>query len=98
MAGALKCSTTMQNTKMALGYRTAIWEDLAYNGHEFHYSDFHTNELEKLPVQFLNAKGIETNTRLYRHKNTFASYMHVYWGENEHFINKLLKMKGLTRL
>ncbi|MCE7059158.1 cobyrinate a,c-diamide synthase [Dyadobacter sp. CY343] len=94
MAAALKCSTTMQNTKMTLGYRTAIWEDLAYKGHEFHYSDFHTNELEKLPVQFLNAKGIETNTRLSRHKNTFASYMHVYWGDNGNFIKKLLKIRA----
>ncbi|MCF2487546.1 cobyrinate a,c-diamide synthase [Dyadobacter sp. CY347] len=94
MADVLKCSTTMQNTKMTLGYRTAQWADLEYKGHEFHYSDFETNDLGNLPIQCRNAKGIETDTKLYRHKNTFASYMHVYWGENGNFIKKLLKLSA----
>ena len=84
----------MQNTKMTLGYRIAQWADLEYKGHEFHYSNFEMNNLENLPVQCRNAKGIETETRLYRHKNTFASYMHVYWGENGNFIEKLLKLSA----
>jgi cobyrinic acid a,c-diamide synthase len=89
MTGVLKCSTTMQNAKMILGYRIAKWDDLEFRGHEFHYSNFIENRLNAMQMEITNAKRIETGTAFYQYKNTFASYMHVYWGENPAFLTKL---------
>lgn len=97
MAGVLECKTSMQNSKMKLGYRIANWKDLEIRGHEFHYSALQDEGLQAEPVSITNAKGIETETRFYRKYNTFASYMHVYWGDNEKFIEKLLKVKFLPQ-
>jgi len=90
MTGLLDCTTSMQNPKMTLGYRIANWGDLEIRGHEFHYSGLQNEALQTEPVTITNAKGIETETKLYRKYNTFASYMHVYWGEKKEFIEKLL--------
>jgi cobyrinic acid a,c-diamide synthase len=91
MANVLDCSTSMENAKLTLGYRTISWNDLELKGHEFHYSGFVENALETEPVTVKNAKGIELETQLYRKRNTFASYVHLYWGENYSFIEYLLK-------
>jgi len=36
-----------------------------------------------------NAKGLAVSSSLYRKQNTFASYIHVYWGEQDEFLKKL---------
>ena len=91
MAGVLDCITSMENSKLTLGYRTIHWNDLELKGHEFHYSRLVKNALETEPVIVKNAKGIEVETQLYRKLNTFASYVHLYWGENFGLIEYLLK-------
>jgi len=93
MAGVLDCSTSMLSSKMKLGYRIANWEGLEIRGHEFHYSGLVNNGLESETVSITNAKGTEVETKLYRKNNTYASYMHVYWGENEAFIKRMLIKK-----
>lgn len=92
MAGALDCNTSMLHSKMTLGYRVGNWDGLEFRGHEFHYSGFTNNELAEAKAKITNAKGIETETKLYRKYNTFASYMHVYWGDNRGFLEKLLEL------
>ncbi len=91
MASVLDCVTSMENSKLTLGYRTIQWNDLKLKGHEFHYSRLLENAMETESVIFKNAKGIEVETQLYRKLNTFASYVHLYWGERVEFIEYLLK-------
>lgn len=91
MAGVLDCSTSMENPKLTLGYRTIQWHKLDLKGHEFHYSRLVENALEPESITVKNAKGIEVETQLYRKLNTFASYVHLYWGERFEFIEYLLK-------
>jgi len=91
MAGILHCTTSMQNSKLTLGYRIIHWNELELKGHEFHYSRLVENALETESVIVKNAKGIEVETQLYRKLNTFASYVHLYWGENYSFIEYLLE-------
>ena len=90
MAGVLDCVTTMQPAKMTLGYRIADWNDIKIKGHEFHYSHFQKNEVPFEAVKVTNAQGIETDTKFYRTANTIASYMHLYWADNERFLTNLL--------
>ncbi len=100
MAGVLDCTTSMENSKLTLGYRTVLWNDLEMRGHEFHYSRLVENALRAESVIIKNAKGIEVETQLYRKLNTFASYVHLYWGERFEFIEYLLKnfaSKGFTQ-
>ena len=91
MVGVLDCITSMENSKLTLGYRTIHWNDQELKGHEFHYSRLVKNALETEPVIVKNAKGIEVETALYRKLNTFASYVHLYWGERAEFVEYLLK-------
>lgn len=100
MAGVLDCTTSMENSKLTLGYRTVLWNDLELKGHEFHYSRFVENTMEIESVIVKNAKGFEVETQLFRKLNTFASYVHLYWGERVEFIEYLLEnfaSKGFTQ-
>ena len=100
MAGILDCTTSMENSKLTLGYRTIQWDKMELKGHEFHYSRLIENDLEPEYVIVKNAKEIEVETRLYRKLNTFASYVHLYWGERVEFIEYLLNnfpSKGFTQ-
>lgn len=100
MAGVLDCTTSMENSKLTLGYRTIQWNDLEMRGHEFHYSRLIENSLETQLTTIKNAKGIEVETQLFRKLNTFASYAHLYWGERFEFIEYLLNnfaSKGFTQ-
>jgi cobyrinic acid a,c-diamide synthase len=94
MVGTLDCNTSMLHSKMTLGYRIGNWDGLEFRGHEFHYSGFISNELAAVKAKITNAKSIETETKLYRKNNTFASYMHAYWGDNRGFLEKLLESMG----
>ncbi|GLU50541.1 cobyrinate a,c-diamide synthase [Dyadobacter frigoris] len=91
MTGILDCTTSMENSKLTLGYRIVQWNNLEMKGHEFHYSRFVKNTLRAESVIIKNAKGIEVETQLFRKLNTFASYVHLYWGENRSFIEYLLE-------
>ncbi|MCF0056858.1 cobyrinate a,c-diamide synthase [Dyadobacter sp. CY356] len=100
MAGVLDCTTSMENSKLNLGYRTIQWNDLELRGHEFHYSRLLENASHAESVIIKNAKGMEVETQLFRKLNTFASYLHLYWGERFEFIEYLLKncaSNGFTR-
>ena len=90
MAGVLPCTTSLENSKLTLGYRTAQWNGLTLQGHEFHYS--HLTELEQVPsdARVTNAKGAEVPAKVYRQHNTIASYLHLYWAEKPAFIHWLL--------
>jgi cobyrinic acid a,c-diamide synthase len=90
MARVLDCHTSMENAKMTLGYRIMRWNDREIRGHEFHYSKISDEKLQTEPATLTNAKGIAVDTKLYRTKNTFAFYTHLYWGDKPDFIEQLI--------
>jgi cobyrinic acid a,c-diamide synthase len=85
MCGVLALSTTMNDAKLKLGYRRVKFDRMELRGHEFHYSRTIDNEhLSSVATQY-NAKGDSVTTPLYRYKNVFAGYTHLYWAENDIF-------------
>jgi cobyrinic acid a,c-diamide synthase len=90
MAGVLPCTTSMVQAKMTLGYRTVTWNNLTIKGHEFHYSSLTDQGLTPAPASITNAKGVAVPVQLYRQGNVWASYVHLYWGEDPAFIEQLV--------
>ena len=90
MAGVLPCTTSMVAAKLTLGYRSVAWNGLTIKGHEFHYSSLADHGLTPAPAVVTNAKGVAVPAPLYRQGNVWASYVHLYWGENQAFIEALL--------
>lgn len=90
LVGALPCTTSLQDTKLTLGYRVVEWAGQTLKGHEFHYSHLTTHELAAVPARITNAKGADVPVQLYRQGNVWASYVHLYWGETLGFIEQLL--------
>lgn len=92
MAGVFDWITSIENKKLTLGYRQLDWNGLPVKGHEFHYSNFVSNNQipENIPVT--NAKGTSVDSAVYRHQNTFASYLHLYWGDQPEFIAQLMQL------
>lgn len=93
MAGVLHQYATMENMKLRLGYRTLLYKGNRLKGHEFHYSRI-VEQKDPLPscAVAYTAKGMETDTPLYRHQNVLAGYTHLYWADpagNEWFIDYL---------
>lgn len=82
MAGILNQEATMDNMKLKLGYRNFTYNNVPVRGHEFHYSSIVPQEHPLLSVaELYTAKGMKTDTPLYRYKNVIAGYTHLYWGE-----------------
>lgn len=90
MADVLPCTTSMQQAKLTLGYRALEWKDVSIKGHEFHYSTLEDQGLIPAAVRITNAKGAAVPVQVYRHGNVWASYVHLYWGENRTFIEHLV--------
>lgn len=81
MAGILPAKATMVNKKMRLGYRSLNINGIEYRGHEFHYSHLTHNPGKSMAVIY-DSKGNPTETGLWRIKNVYAGYTHIYWEEN----------------
>ena len=96
MAGALPCTTSMEDAKMTLGYRAVAWNGLSIKGHEFHYSRLEDHGLTPEPATVSSAKGAAVPAQLYRQGNVWASYVHLYWAENPAFIKQLLQLAAPT--
>ncbi len=83
MCGALDLETTMQESRLTLGYRRVVLNGSAkeLRGHEFHYSRVsYQGELLNIAA-VKNARGENMATPLFKINNTTASYIHLYWGE-----------------
>lgn len=93
MAGLFDFSTSFENMKLHLGYREVSNGKLLLKGHEFHYSGLQ-NAGESGNYQVKTARGKEIEMPVFRLKNVWASYMHLYLGEPEKmddFLNHLLE-------
>lgn len=91
MCGVLPLKATMANAKLHLGYRqmylSCNGKEILIKGHEFHYSEIASDAGLAMYGNIrcernqLTAKGMKTNTALYRYKNVVAGYTHWYWAE-----------------
>lgn len=92
MCGVFNCSTSFENKKLYLGYRQIDLDGLNVKGHEFHYSNLIQHEVSGMDVSVKNARGISVEMPVLRYRNCWASYMHLYFGEDgklEQFVEKL---------
>lgn len=89
MARALPFSISCMKAhrRLSLGYRQFTYAGQLFKGHEFHYTQLlppeDNDQLPPSVTQVLNARGGTVNTPVFRHKNTLASYTHLYWGESD---------------
>ncbi len=95
MCGALDLDTSMQEARLTLGYRKVDLSSAGYpeelRGHEFHYSRLlRSGDLENV-AEVRTARDKPVDTAMFRFRNTFASYIHLYWGETPGFPGYLLK-------
>lgn len=95
MCGALDLETSMQDARLHLGYRKVDLSAAGYQkelrGHEFHYSRLlRTGELENV-ASVRTARDKPVDTAVFRYRNTYASYVHLYWGETPDFPGFLLQ-------
>ncbi len=79
MAGVFEFSTSMENKKLSLGYRKVRFNEVEIWGHEFHYSSILNDDEIATVAQVFSAREKEVTTKIYRYKNVYASYIHLYW-------------------
>lgn len=85
MCGVFPLKTSMKNARLKLGYRTVKFDNFEISGHEFHYSDIiDAKGLPSVAKQY-NIRGEKVATPVYRYKNVFAGYTHLYWAETDIF-------------
>lgn len=92
MIGFLEINTSMENSKLSLGYRTVILNNQIIRGHEFHYSTCLENSKIDSIGEVFNAKEIKVETPIYQKENVIASYIHFYWGEEFSFLNHIMNI------
>lgn len=82
MADALHQTATLEGMRLHLGYRQFTVNGVTFHGHEFHYSTITDSDAtaETTICQY-DALGRQVATPVYRVRNAFASYTHLYWGD-----------------
>ncbi|MCW8818912.1 MAG: cobyrinate a,c-diamide synthase [Ignavibacteriaceae bacterium] len=100
MCGVFDMDTSMQEAGLHLGYRKVRLNDPAYGGelrgHEFHYSAITRKGALNNVASIASARNKPVDTALFRFRNTFASYIHLYWGETRDFPGYLLSRGGIA--
>jgi cobyrinic acid a,c-diamide synthase len=93
MAGVFKIQTSFTAMKLHLGYRRVVEGGHEWRGHEFHYSTLENEEQPLAPVEAYTARNNRVDMPVFRKKNAWGSYFHLYLGEPaqmEAFINRLI--------
>lgn len=83
MCGILPLKTSMVDARLRLGYRKLVFGDFELAGHEFHYSEVKDYVGFPSVARQYDIRGREVNTPVYRYKNVFAGYTHLYWAETD---------------
>lgn len=89
MTGIFDFVTSFENMKLHLGYRQIDLNELCLKGHEFHYSELHLNKDTGYIEQAKTARGNEISMQIFKRKNCWASYMHLYLGTPENMFQFL---------
>lgn len=93
MTGAFKLQTSFFDMKLHLGYRRLVDGTHEWRGHEFHYSTLSTEEPALESVEAFTARNSRIEMPVFRLKNTWGSYFHLYLGDAQKmkaFIGKLI--------
>ena len=85
MVGIFDLQTTFENMKLHLGYRRVFDREQKqeWRGHEFHYSGLLAAEKPLDSVEVFSARNAKVDMSVFRKKNTWGSYFHLYLGEPE---------------
>jgi cobyrinic acid a,c-diamide synthase len=83
MAGVFDFDTSFKNMKLHLGYRELSKDGFSVRGHEFHYSNLIDAANENTNFEVKTARGKTIAMPVFRTQNCWASYLHLYLGENE---------------
>lgn len=94
MCGVFDYDTSFQNMKLHLGYRELKGKNIHVKGHEFHYSELISNEKACTNYEAITARGKKIEMPVFRKRNCWASYMHLYLGEKNKMMD-LIKELGL---
>ena len=81
MTGLFDFSTTFERMRLHMGYRSIEINDFCLRGHEFHYSGLLNAPDNCCPVNVKTAREEQADMQVFRYKNCWASYMHLYLGE-----------------
>lgn len=75
----------MNNAKLSLGYRSISIGPHEFKGREFHDKRTeNTLRLNSVGLQH-NVNGTKVDTPVFKYKNAFAIYTHLYWAEIDIF-------------
>ena len=94
MCGIFDFDTSFEDMKLHLGYRELLGKDLTIKGHEFHYSNLKKRQNGCADFIIKTARDKTVEMPVFRTKNCWASYMHLYLGEKEK-MQQVLKELGL---
>jgi cobyrinic acid a,c-diamide synthase len=94
MTGVYDFSTSFKNMKLHLGYREIPLNSFSVKGHEFHYSGLIQNNSTPFIPQAKTARGLFINMPVFRYKNCWASYIHLYLGDTRKMLNFLNYLKN----
>ncbi|MFV0290229.1 MAG: cobyrinate a,c-diamide synthase [Mangrovibacterium sp.] len=83
MCGVFNFSSSFEDAKLHLGYRKIMSTDLEIRGHEFHYSKLIQCHEESQKIGVENARGAKVESSIFKYKKCWASYLHLYLGEEE---------------
>lgn len=75
--------TSLKNMKLKLGYRSVEIENELFKGHEFHYSLIAKDSSQKAQATAKTARGTKIDMPIYRNRNCWSSYFHIYLGQIE---------------
>ena len=95
MTGVFDYTTTLQNMKLKLGYRTVQIFGKEFKGHEFHYSSIENDDVKKATAIAITARGAFVDMPIYRNQNCWSSYFHIYLGEQEQ-MNQFIDLMMLS--
>jgi cobyrinic acid a,c-diamide synthase len=93
MTGIFDFVTSFENMKIHLGYRQVDTNECCIKGHEFHYSALLPNNDTGYIKHAKTARGKEIPMPIFKRKNCWASYMHLYLGIPEKmysFLNSIM--------
>ncbi len=82
-------STSFKDMKLHLGYREVPQNGINLKGHEFHYSKLIQDTGIAHCSEAFTSRGLAVDMPVFRCKNCWASYMHLYLGEPDHMLNFL---------
>lgn len=94
MVGIYDFACSFEAMKLHLGYRDLKGGNLEIKGHEFHYSELVNLNEEKENYTVLTARGKELEMPVFRKNNCWASYLHLYLGEEDK-MQQLLNELGI---